>query len=281
MEQRAVPGGYSPRPLIYVRPSPPGRGCCSGRRSPDTGRKGQRLAGRARRRTDAQGVRARLHTGLFPERPEGPREPRGFERTGVRELLDPASPVRSTMRRWPATCWGWRGRVSSSSRALTPAPAHERLPRLGAAVAGMGRRAAVVDCNLENSQLHRMIGEPNFVGLTSGLEDSKTLEHHGYEVVPGLLVVPTGPILSDPASILENEGVLKAVRYPQEEQGPGAARRAGGAGGATVPQPIRRLRRGLARGPRSRTPQGRRPRGGRRPAGGGVNLLGVVLNGCS
>ena len=61
-----------------------------------------------------------------------------------------------------------------------------------------------------------MLGEPNFVGLTSGLDDSKTLEHHGYEVVLGLLVVPTGPILSDPASILENEGVLKAVRYPRK-----------------------------------------------------------------
>jgi Mrp family chromosome partitioning ATPase len=57
---------------------------------------------------------------------------------------------------------------------------------LGAALAGMGRRAAVVDCNLDNPHLHRMLGESNFVGLTSGLDGGKSLEHFGYEAVPGL-----------------------------------------------------------------------------------------------
>src|SRR5215208_8276224 len=70
---------------------------------------------------------------------------------------------------------------------------------LGAALAGMGSRAAVVDCNLGNPQLHRMLGEPNFVGLTSSPRGDRTLEHHGHEIVPGLLVVPAGPVPSDPA----------------------------------------------------------------------------------
>jgi protein-tyrosine kinase len=82
---------------------------------------------------------------------------------------------------------------------------------LGAALAGMGRRVAVVDCNLENPSLHRMLGEPNFVGLTSGLKGDRALEHYGHEAVPGLLVVPTGPVASDPA-LLEVGKFVEIVR---------------------------------------------------------------------
>ncbi len=82
---------------------------------------------------------------------------------------------------------------------------------LGAALAGMGRGVAVIDCNLENPSLHRMLGEPNFVGLTSGLKGHKALEHYGHEVLPGLLVVPTGPVPSDPAP-LESGKFVEVVR---------------------------------------------------------------------
>jgi protein-tyrosine kinase len=82
---------------------------------------------------------------------------------------------------------------------------------LGAALAGMGRRTAVVDCNLENPNLHRMLGEPNFVGLTSGLRGDRSLEHYGHEAVPGLLVVPTGPVASDPA-VFETQRFVELVR---------------------------------------------------------------------
>jgi protein-tyrosine kinase len=82
---------------------------------------------------------------------------------------------------------------------------------LGAALADMGSRAAVVDCNLGNPQLHRMLGEPNFVGLTSSLRGDKGLEHYGHEVVQGLLVVPTGPVPSDPA-LLETRRFVEVVR---------------------------------------------------------------------
>lgn len=82
---------------------------------------------------------------------------------------------------------------------------------LGAALAGMGHRTAVVDCNLENPQLHRMLGEPNFVGLTSGLRGERTLDHYGHEAVPGLLAVPTGPVPSDSA-VLETGRFVELVR---------------------------------------------------------------------
>ena len=82
---------------------------------------------------------------------------------------------------------------------------------LGAALAGMGHRAAVVDCNLANPQLHRVLGEPNFVGLTSGLRGDRSLERYGHELAPGLLIVPTGPVPSDPA-LLESRRFVEAVR---------------------------------------------------------------------
>jgi len=197
-------------------------------------------------------------------------------------LLDPAAPVRS---HYEALAGNLMGMERTHIVVVTsPDPGAGRTSvclGLGAAVAGMGRRAAVVDCNLGNSQLHRMIGEPNFVGLTSGLEDSKSLEHHGYEVLPGLLVVPTGPILSDPSSLLENEGVPKALRYLQESRDL-----------VLLDAPVAR---GVLHSPNlsggfdgvllvihaSRTPKTAARAAADDLLAAGVNLLGVVLNGCS
>src|SRR3712207_8598501 len=75
----------------------------------------------------------------------------------------------------------------------------------------MGHRAALVDCNLANPQLHRMLGEPNFVGLTSGLRGERSLENYGHELAPGLLIVSTGPVPSDP-TLLETERFVEAAR---------------------------------------------------------------------
>lgn len=87
---------------------------------------------------------------------------------------------------------------------------------IGAALAGSGYPAAVVDCNLERPQLHRVLDEPNFVGLTSGLEGDKPLEDLGFSPVPELLVVPTGPVPLDPVSLLRSGRFVEAVRGLQE-----------------------------------------------------------------
>ncbi len=83
---------------------------------------------------------------------------------------------------------------------------------LAAALAGMGRRAAVVDCNLESPWLHRALGEPNFVGLTTGLRGERPMEEYGHEIVPGMLVVPTGPLPAAPAAWLEGGPFVAAIR---------------------------------------------------------------------
>ena len=66
---------------------------------------------------------------------------------------------------------------------------------LGAALAAVGRKVTVVDCNLDQPHLHRPFGRPNFTGLTSALEGSGSLENYGFEAAPNLRVVPTGPIV--------------------------------------------------------------------------------------
>jgi protein-tyrosine kinase len=201
---------------------------------------------------------------------------------GARWLLDPGSPVRRHYEELAGNLLKMEG--TGSVVVTSPDPGAGRTSvclGLGAALAGMGRRAAIVDCNLENAQLHRMFGEPNFVGLTSGLDDSKPLEHYGYEVIPGLLVVPTGPILMDPASLLEDEGVKKAVRGLQKSRdlvlldAPVAGRvlrsqnLLGGFDGVLLVVHASMTLKSVARETTDDLLEA------------GSNLLGVVLNGCS
>jgi protein-tyrosine kinase len=136
---------------------------------------------------------------------------------GVRELLDAASPVRRHYEELANNLLpleGVRSIVVTSPE--SGAGCTSVCVGLGAALAGMGRRAAVVDCNLEDPRLHRMLGEPNFTGLTSGLDGGKALKHYGHEVVPGLLVVPTGPVLPDRAARIQAEKFVEAVRGLEE-----------------------------------------------------------------
>jgi protein-tyrosine kinase len=132
---------------------------------------------------------------------------------GARRLLDPDSPLRRYYEDLANNLLS-SGKGVKSVVVTSPEPGAGCTSvclGLGAALAGMGRRAAVVDCNLENPSLHRMLGEPNFVGLTSGLKGDRALDHYGHEAVPGLLVVPTGPVPSDPA-LLEVEKFVEIVR---------------------------------------------------------------------
>ncbi len=83
---------------------------------------------------------------------------------------------------------------------------------LAAAVAGMGRSSAVVDLNFHAPRIHRMLGEPNFVGLTSCLVGEKPLESYGHEVAPGMLVVPAGPVPPSSGAVMRSGKFVEAVR---------------------------------------------------------------------
>lgn len=200
---------------------------------------------------------------------------------GVRSLLDPGSPVRShyeDLAEKLLSLEGIRSVVVTSPQA--GAGRTSVCVGLAGAVAGMGGRVAVVDCNLGDPQLHRVLGEPNFVGLTSGLEGDKPLEHYGHEVAPGLLVVPTGLVPPDPASRLEDGGFVKAVRSLEEGRdlvvidGPVAGgvlaspNLSGGFDGLLLVVHASRTPKSLAREATDDLLEA------------GTNLLGVVLNGC-
>lgn len=201
---------------------------------------------------------------------------------GVRSLLDPGSPVRrhyEDLARKLLSLRGIRSVVVTSPQA--GAGRTSVCVGLAGAVAGMGRRAAVVDCNLGDPQLHRVLGEPNFVGLTSGLQGDKPLEQYGHEVVPGLLVVPTGLVPPDPASRLENEGFVRAVRSLEEGRdlvildAPVAdgvlasPNLSGGFDGVLLVVHASKTPKSLAREATDDL------------LDAGTNLIGVVLNGCS
>jgi capsular exopolysaccharide synthesis family protein len=132
---------------------------------------------------------------------------------GVRGLLDAHSPVREhyeALAKRLLAEEGLRSVVVTSPEA--GAGRTSVCVGLAGAVAGMGRRTAVVDCNLRDPQLHRVLGEPNFVGLMGGLEGERPLEDYGHEVIPGLLVVPTGLVPPDPYARLEDGRLVRAVR---------------------------------------------------------------------
>ena len=135
------------------------------------------------------------------------------EDSGVRGLLDPGSPARRHYEELAEKLLSLDG--VGSVVVTSPEPGAGRTSvcvGLAAALAGAGRRAAVVDCNLESPRLHRVLGEPNFVGLTSGLDGEKPMERYGHEISPGLLVVPTGPVPADPAAPIRTEKFVGAVR---------------------------------------------------------------------
>jgi protein-tyrosine kinase len=200
----------------------------------------------------------------------------------ARRLLDPSSPVRRHYEDLAKSLLS-AGEGIRSIVVTSPEPGAGRTSvclGLGGALSGMGHRCAVIDCNLENPQLHRVLGEPNFVGLTSDLDGERTLEHYGHEVVPGLLIVPTGPVPSDPAARLEIAKFVEAVRDLEKSRDlvildAPVARRvlesptlSGGFDGVLLVIHASRTSKSVARETTDDL------------LGAGINLLGVVLNGC-
>ena len=89
---------------------------------------------------------------------------------------------------------------------------------LGAALAAAGEKVTVVDCNLDRPHLHTCFGKPNFTGLTSALESSNALESYGFEAVPNLHVIPTGPILSGSQILVKSPKLVEAVQALHAER---------------------------------------------------------------
>ena len=152
---------------------------------------------------------------------------------------------------------------------------------LGAALVGGkdGRRAAVLDCNLDRPHLHRLFDKPNFTGLTNALSNGRSPVEYGFEIAPGLLVVPTGPVLPDAQARMRSDGLVQAVQAAREDvdvvllDGPVAAE--------VLDSPVlsRSFDGVLLVIHATRTPKSDARRSTDDLLDAGVNLLGVVLNG--
>jgi len=89
---------------------------------------------------------------------------------------------------------------------------------LGGALAATGKSVAIVDCNLDRPRLHRRFNRPNFTGLTSALERGGSLEDYGFDAVPNLRIIPTGPVLPGPWGLAGSSRFADAVRTLQEDR---------------------------------------------------------------
>ncbi len=88
---------------------------------------------------------------------------------------------------------------------------------LGTALAAVGKKVAIVDCNLDRPHLHRWFDRPNFTGLTSALEGGGGLESYGFEAAPNVRVVPTGPVLPGSRTLANSPKLVEAVRASGEK----------------------------------------------------------------
>lgn len=78
---------------------------------------------------------------------------------------------------------------------------------LGIAMAQSGKRTLIVDTDLRRPRIHRVFGLSLSVGTTSVLVGERSLQEAIHETeVPGLFVVPAGPIPPNPSELLHTDG---------------------------------------------------------------------------
>jgi tyrosine-protein kinase Etk/Wzc len=90
---------------------------------------------------------------------------------------------------------------------------------LGATLASLGHKVAIVDCDMRRPACHRSTGVPNKPGFVQCLTGHATLEEALLPVpgVPDLMVIPCGPIPPNPAEILSSPITLEMLRKLREK----------------------------------------------------------------
>ena len=86
------------------------------------------------------------------------------------------------------------------------------LANLAVALAQLGRKVVAVDTDLRNPKLAEVFGVPNDRGLKSVLIEGGTLEHAARQTkVPGVLVLPSGPLPHNPADLLGLQSMRQLI----------------------------------------------------------------------
>ncbi|MGH9867796.1 MAG: polysaccharide biosynthesis tyrosine autokinase [Candidatus Polarisedimenticolia bacterium] len=87
------------------------------------------------------------------------------------------------------------------------------LVNLACAIAAAGKRVIVVDTDLRNPSIQRILGSRHMAGVTSVLAGEHTLEEalkpSGH---PGLTLLPSGPIPPNPAELLHSKPMKELIR---------------------------------------------------------------------
>jgi capsular exopolysaccharide synthesis family protein len=88
---------------------------------------------------------------------------------------------------------------------------------LGVTLAQAGTNTLILDCDLRKPTVHSIFGLFNREGLTDVLEERKELQEVWQEPVPGLKVVPTGPLPPNPPELLTSLRFVRLLDRARKE----------------------------------------------------------------
>lgn len=89
----------------------------------------------------------------------------------------------------------------------SPGPAEGKstvCANLGVVLAEAGKETLIIDGDLRKPDVHRIFNVPNQLGWVNVLSDERTLSEVWAEPLPGLKVVPAGPLPPNPAKLLSS-----------------------------------------------------------------------------
>lgn len=75
----------------------------------------------------------------------------------------------------------------------------------------------VIDCDLRKPAVHKAFGVRNFAGIVNVLAGEHDLKEVWHEPLPGLKVVPAGPIPPNPAELLGSRRLAQLIGQMREE----------------------------------------------------------------
>jgi capsular exopolysaccharide synthesis family protein len=89
---------------------------------------------------------------------------------------------------------------------------------LGQYYAQLGKRVLIIDCDLRNPSLHRLLGVSNEQGLSNYLAGAiKPTDLIKPTSIPGLMYLPTGPLPPNPAELLMGSKMVSLLTVAVEK----------------------------------------------------------------
>jgi non-specific protein-tyrosine kinase len=144
-------------------------------------------------------------------------DPKAIGRRQLVTLNDPGSPTAEGYRKLrTALQFAARERPMQSLQVTSPNSMQGKtttVANLGIVLAQAGLRVVVVDCDLRRPRLHELFGIANATGFTSVLAGDVPLSVAvGYEEdQPGLAVLPSGPLPSNPSELLASQRTVEVL----------------------------------------------------------------------